>query len=127
MRPGAGSVILGGVLLVTWCAQAAADGGSLRLSTNQGGYHVTVFSAPTPLRAGPVDISVLVQDVTTRAPMPHAAVTVRMKRAGRPALEYAATRASATNKLFREPSSTFPTPGFGKWRFRSTVCTERLW
>ena len=31
-----------------------ADGGAVRLSERQGNYRLTVFTAPTPVRAGPV-------------------------------------------------------------------------
>ena len=70
MRPMIGGVIVGWLLLGTWCAPAIADGGSMRLSGKKGGYQITVFTAPTPFRAGPVDISVLVQDASTGDPMP---------------------------------------------------------
>jgi hypothetical protein len=45
-----------------------ADGGAMRLSERAGGYRVTVFTDPTPLRAGPVDVSVFVQDADTGEP-----------------------------------------------------------
>ena len=38
---------------------AHADGGALRLSRRAGALRVSVFTAPTPPRAGPVDVSVL--------------------------------------------------------------------
>ncbi len=38
------------------------DGGAVRFSGQQGDWRITVFTSPTPLRAGPVDVSVLVQD-----------------------------------------------------------------
>src|SRR5581483_8908588 len=44
---------------------ATADGGSLRLSEQDGNYRITVFTSPSPPRAGPVDVSVLVQDAAT--------------------------------------------------------------
>src|SRR5262249_156491 len=56
---------------------ARADGGTVRLSQRAGGYQVTVFTEPTPLRAGPVDVSVLVQDAATGQALPGAQVTVR--------------------------------------------------
>ena len=40
----------------------------MRLSERAGGYRVTVFTDPTPLRAGPVDVSVFVQDADTGEP-----------------------------------------------------------
>jgi hypothetical protein len=119
MKRVVGSVFVVWLVAGPWCALAPADGGSLCLSARNGGYHVTVFSAPTPLRAGPVDISVLVQDGSTRAPMPDARVMVRMTRLGRPVLEFPATREAATNKLFR--AAQFGLPESGRWEMQVQV------
>ena len=43
----------------------------------RGDFQITVFTAPTPFRAGPVDISVFVQDPLTGELIPEARVTVR--------------------------------------------------
>jgi len=51
-------------------AMVRADGGAVRLSERQGGYQITAFTSPTPFRAGPVDISVLVQDAATEKRRP---------------------------------------------------------
>ena len=66
-----------GWLLVGACGETArGDGGTLRLSRSEGNYRISVFTAPTPFRAGPVDISVLVQDAITGEVMPKASVTI---------------------------------------------------
>jgi hypothetical protein len=96
-----GIVACAWLTLGTWCAPAVADGGALRLSGTAGGYRISVFTAPTPFRAGPVDVSVLVQDASTGNPATQVPVTIRMTRSGGLALEYPATTAAATNKLFR--------------------------
>jgi hypothetical protein len=119
MRTAVGSVIVGWLFLVTWCAPAGADGGTLRLSEKKGGYQITVFTAPAPFRAGPVDLSVLVQDSLTGEPMPHARVTVCMTKLGRPALAYPATSEAATNKLFRAAQFELPQPG--RWEMQVQV------
>ena len=103
--------ILGWLLLPLWCAMAAADGGSMRLSGKKGGYHISVFTAPTPFRAGPVDVSVLVQDASTGNPLTQVQVTLRMAKSGRPALEYPATSETATNKLLHAAQFELPEPG----------------
>jgi hypothetical protein len=107
-------VILGWLLLPIWCATAAADGGSMRLSGKRGDYHISVFTAPTPFRAGPVDVSVLVQDASTGNPMTQVQVRVRMTKSGRPALEYPATSETATNKLLDAAQFELPEPG--RWQ-----------
>jgi hypothetical protein len=96
-----------------------ADGGSIRLSEKKGGYRITVFSSPSPFRAGPVDVSVLVQDVVTGQPLPQARVTVRMTKIGQPALEYAATQEVATNKLLHAAQFELPAPG--RWELEVRV------
>jgi hypothetical protein len=89
-----------------------ADGGAVRLCEQAGAYQVTVFTAPTPLRAGPVDVSVLVQDAAGVC-VPEARVTVRLTARGTGAvLEYPATAAAATNKLFQAAVFQLPEPGW---------------
>jgi hypothetical protein len=119
MRPLAGSVILGWLFLGTWCAPACADGGTMRMSEKRGGFLITVFTAPAPFRAGPVDISVLVQDAVTGEPVPEARVTVRMAKPGQLALEYPATREAATNKLLHAAQFELPEPG--RWQLEVQV------
>jgi hypothetical protein len=111
MRPVLGNVILAWLLLPTWCATAGADGGLMCLSGKKGGYQITVFTSPTPFRAGPVDVSVLVQDAATGDPMTQVQVKVSMTKSGRPALEYPATSEAATNKLLHAAQFELPEPG----------------
>jgi hypothetical protein len=93
---------------------ATADGGAVRLREKTGGYQLTVFTSPTPLRAGPVDVSVLVQDAATEEYVPDARVTVRLTARGTgQVLEYPATGEAATNKLLR--AAEFQLPELGWW------------
>jgi hypothetical protein len=92
---------------------ARADGGTVRLREQAGAYQVTVFTAPTPFRAGPVDVSVLVLDAGTGEYVPEARVTVRLAARGTgDVLEYPATAAAATNKLFHAAVFQLPEPGW---------------
>ena len=52
------SAMLAFTLLAGWCH---ADGGAIITTQAVNGFDVTVFASPAPLRAGPVDVSVLVQ------------------------------------------------------------------
>jgi hypothetical protein len=90
-----------------------ADGGALRLSERHGPYRISVFTSPTPLRAGTVDVSVLVQDADSGDPLPEVRVLVRATPQGRPAetIEATATSEAATNKLFRAAVFDLPQPG----------------
>jgi hypothetical protein len=93
---------------------ALADGGAVRLSQREGNYQITVLTAPTPLRAGPIDISVLVQNAlnnelvlegrvaVTAIPRDHPAGTVRRL----------VTAEAATNKLFRAAEFELGEPGW---------------
>jgi hypothetical protein len=102
-----------------------ADGGTIRFSARQGDYRITVFTEPTPFRAGPVDISVLVQDVRTGQPVPQAQITVRAAPRGRwsEVIVHQATNEAATNKLFR--AAVFEIPEAGWWEIEVAVESER--
>lgn len=99
------------------------DGGTIRLSRRDGGLQITVFSAPTPLRAGPVDISVLVQDAITSEPIPEARVTVKLTLRDQRGLsiQRAATSDAATNKLLKAAVFVLPEPG----RWEVEIAIER--
>jgi hypothetical protein len=119
MRPVVVVMFVGSLVLGICSAQALADGGVMRLSEEKCGYRITVFSAPTSFRAGPVDISVLVQHASTGDPVTQVTLTVRMTKPGRRALEYPATTDAATNKLFR--SAQFELPDAGRWLMQVLV------
>ncbi len=103
------------VLLVVAASgeSAWADGGTVRLVEEVGDYRISVFTSPNPLRAGPVDVSVLVQDAETAEPIAGAHVFVRLaSRDQREVVLHAvATSAAATNKLLQAALVKLPTPG----------------
>jgi hypothetical protein len=99
------------LFLGTSCAAARGDGSTVCMSGRQGSYVIAVFSAPTPLRAGPIDISVLVQDARSGEPVTEAQVTVRLTMPEQPPLSVAATQEAATNKLLRAASIDLPSAG----------------
>ena len=94
--------------------QARADGGTVRLSEQKGNYRITVFTAPTPLRAGPVDISVLVQEAATGELASEVQVTIKAVWRGSPgvALHHPATTEAATNKPYYAATFDLPEPGW---------------
>jgi hypothetical protein len=91
-----------------------ADGGTIRLSEEQGRYRITVFTSPAVLRAGPVDVSVLVQEAATGELAPAVQVTIKALRRGFAgvAIEHRATTAVATNKLYYAALFDLPEPGW---------------
>jgi hypothetical protein len=72
--------------------------------TQAGSLRFSVFTSPTPLVAGPVDLSILVQDAETHATLEAADVLVTITPRQRPyaAETHPATHELATNKLFRD-------------------------
>src|SRR5437667_9877356 len=99
---------------------ALADAGAVRVSQRHGNRRITVFTEPTPLRAGPVDVSVLVQDAAT-GQVVDAEVTVWVAPLGRgrAAVGYPATTEAATNKLLR--AALFELPEAGLWELEVVV------
>ncbi|HKI35060.1 MAG TPA: hypothetical protein VKA46_24600 [Gemmataceae bacterium] len=106
-------LVLVAVFLLHPSSWLRADGGALRLRERPGNYQIAVFTSPTPFRAGPVDVSVLVQDAATGECVPEARVTIRLTaRESGQVLEYPATAEAATNKLFHAAVFQLPEPGW---------------
>lgn len=91
-----------------------ADGGTVRLSERKGDYRITVFTSPTPLRAGSIDISVFVQDAASGQPISGTQVIVRATPRGHAGETdyHAATTAAATNKLYQAAVFDLTEPGW---------------
>ena len=98
--------------LFLWVPAARGDGGLLRLTESAGPFDISVFTAPTPLRVGAADVSVMVLERAGRAPVLDADVQVTLHRRE---LERAsiATHDAATNKLLYAAWLDVPEPG--KW------------
>jgi hypothetical protein len=91
-----------------------ADGGTMRLSEQNGNYRITVFTSPTPLRAGSADISVLVQDLATGELASGLQVIIEavQSESGTIAYHGVATSGAATNKLYQAAHFDLPEPGW---------------
>jgi hypothetical protein len=105
--------------LLTFSSWAQADGGFVELHQEVGPFVVTVFSAPGALRAGPVDISVLVQDRASGQPVLDGEVFVRLSRESGMTLVERATREGAQNKLLY--SALINLPEAGQWELEVTI------
>lgn len=101
-------------LLVLHSSPARADGGTVCHVEQVAGYRVTVFASPAPLRAGPVDVSVMVQEAQTNAPLAEVAVEVRLTGPSGAVVRCPATRAAATNRLLH--AAKFDLPASGTWQ-----------
>jgi hypothetical protein len=107
-------------LLTALTAPALANGGTVRISRAPvGPWFVTVYSSPTPLRTGEVDISTLVQDsADTVLDVPITVLATAVDTQAEP-VHMAATRRQATNKLFKAAKFDIDVPG--RWAFRVRV------
>jgi len=92
-----------------------ADGGAVRLLERVGSYQIAVFTAPTPLRAGPVDVSVLLENAETHELISGAQVTIKATKQDQTDVMVSrlATTDAATNKLFQE--AIFELSTAGRW------------
>ena len=90
----------------SWAATARGDGGTLRAWKQNGDYEIAVFTEPSSVVVGPVDISVLLLDRKTGEPDGKARITVEVSPDGRldRVVRRLATGEAATNKLFRAAS-----------------------
>jgi hypothetical protein len=118
------SLVIGYLLASALCARA--DGGSVLSQQKAGPWLVTLFGSPTPLRAGPADLSVMIQDAATGAPVLDQSVSVKVQATATPGSEawmppccsmkqsagvVAATHAAAQNKLLYAANVILPASG----------------
>jgi hypothetical protein len=100
---------------------ASADAGAVRASKRDDGCQVTVFTDPTPLRAGPVDVSVFVQDAGTGQAILDSSIDIEVAPRERPSAKthLTTTSAAASNKLLQ--AANFDLPHAGWWAFTVVV------
>ena len=126
IRRAAGPAGLGlALLLLAAPPLLQANGGIARIVREPvGGRFVTVYSSPTPLRTGELDISVMVQDSSDAIldlPVRVAASLIEPAEGADPVaaridrISLDATRDQATNKLFKAAKFDVDVPG--EWDF----------
>jgi hypothetical protein len=93
---------------------ALADGGTVRLSETKDAYRITALTSPNPLRAGPIDVSVIVQDAATGDVLPEVKVDLRLASREQPSIvrQFAARCGNAANKLYHSAVFDLPLPGW---------------
>jgi hypothetical protein len=106
---------------------ATGDGGAVRYSERRGDRLITVFTAPTPLRPGIADVSVLLQDANLGKPLLDVPVIVYAHPIRHPQGRFRtpATTDAATNKLMRAAQLHLSEPG--PWRLELVVEDSRQW
>lgn len=111
------------VFLAAPRAPALADGSVMRMQQTAGPFIITVFTSP--LAAGPIEISIMVQDSSNNDPVLDAEVRVRLDEDG--AREHQTIRAEASrgrskNKLLY--AALVNLPEAGRWRIEVSVAKE---
>jgi hypothetical protein len=101
-------------------ATAWADGGSVQLRQQAGPFVITVFTAPAPLSAGPVDISLLLQNRNGLEPVLDANVSLILRsQASGVEIQAQPTRERAQNKLLYAAPVTLAESG--KWLLNVSI------
>jgi len=113
-------------LLLVPASRLLADGGAVLTQQKTGPYLVTLFGSPAPLRAGPADLSVMIQDAATGAPVLDQSVSIKVQAAVDPHSTawvppccsmrtmtgvVPATHAAAQNKLLYAANVILPSSG----------------
>jgi hypothetical protein len=106
------------VALFALAAPVFADGGAVVLRKQAGALTLTVFASPAPLRAGPVDISVLVQSSETLDPVLDAEVRLRFVKNGSE-VRAKAIRNQSGNRLLYAATVHLNQPG--DWQLSAIV------
>ncbi|MEI8387803.1 MAG: hypothetical protein WCG76_09395 [Verrucomicrobiota bacterium] len=72
------------LLLLAASALGHADGGITIGQIERDGLRVTVFAAPVPVRAGPLDVTFLVQEIPSNQPVTDARIACSARKLGPP-------------------------------------------
>ncbi len=132
-------LVLGIFVVMLTTVGVFADGGTVQISREEGPFRITVFTASAVVRAGPEDISVLVQDRKTNEPLLNAGVWLSLRRLDlQPATtgeawvppccrmkstgglnRLKAGHEAATNKLLYAVTATLPAAG--EWEIKTEV------
>ena len=108
------------VAIILARVSAFADGGAVQLRKEAGPFVITVFTAPAPLSAGPVDISLLLQNRNGLEPVLDANVSLLLREnASGSEISARPTREQAQNKLLYAAPVTFTESG--KWQLDITI------
>lgn len=90
---------------------AYADGGTVQFQRKTGTYVITVFSSSSPVRVGPEDMSVMIQNRDDPHPLLDGKVSISVNHRGDPGVPTKATREQAQNKLVYAAIVHFPEAG----------------
>jgi hypothetical protein len=100
-----------------------ADGGLAQFQGQAGGFVITVFSAPVPLRVGLADLSVMVQKADDRSDVLDCDVTLHLSKPGEEEISVAAIPGQARNKLLYAAHPVIRKPG--EWNLNVEIKRRR--
>jgi hypothetical protein len=99
--------------------QAHADGGAVQFEKSAGPFVITVFTTPSPLRAGPVDISLMIQSRDSQQPVLDCQAFVQLRKEGAMSIRSEATHEAAQNKLLY--AAPVQVPESGLWELEVAI------
>lgn len=106
------------LIAIAWFG-AHADGGAVQFEKPAGPFIITVFTTPTPLRAGSVDISLMIQNRENRQPVLDCQALVQLRKEGAMSIRSEATHEAAQNKLLYAAQVNVPEPGI--WGLETAI------
>jgi hypothetical protein len=110
------------LIAIAWMAgiiRAHADGGAVQFEKSAGPFIITVFTTPSPLRAGPVDISLMIQSRDSQQPVLDCQAFVQLRKEGAMSIRSEATREAAQNKLLY--AAPVKVPETGLWELEVAI------
>lgn len=108
-----------GISLLALPMIVQGDGGRVQLQQKADSFLITVFAAPAQLRAGQVDLSVLIQNFENDQPVLDAQVQIILRSESGMTARAEATRADAKNKLLY--ATLVNLPESGRWQIEVEV------
>ena len=105
------AMLLIAIIWIPGIIPAHADGGAVQFEKSAGPFVITVFTTPAPLRAGPVDISVMIQNRENQQPVLDCQARVQLRKEGAMNLRSEVTHEAAQNKLLYAAQVNVPEPG----------------
>src|SRR5258708_32666585 len=98
---------------------ARADGGVVMCQRTSAPFTITLFSTEMPLRPGPADLSVLLEQPDGHSPILDAQVFIELQHEAGMFILAEATRSQARNKLLY--CSLINLPAAGHWKMRAHI------
>jgi hypothetical protein len=105
--------------IATVTSRVRADGGTVLWQRTTGPFQVTLFTAQTPLRKGPTDLSVMLEEAGETRPIVGARVFVELENGSGKTVRAEATHRLARNKLLY--CSLIDLPEAGYWKMKIII------